>query len=292
MMTVPRHPPATLHLETAERLLVFGGPYSNLAATEAMRAEAIQLGIPPQHTICTGDVIAYAAEPEETARLVMDWGIHVVAGNCEEQLAAGAEDCGCGFEEGSVCDMLSRGWYPFALANTTAKTRNWMAGLPSALNFRFAGRNCHVLHGGSGVTNRFIFASDRDAIAEEVAGLDADIVFAGHAGLPFTASVNGTAWINAGVIGVPANDGTPDGWYALVERIDGNVRVALRRLAYDHTAAAAAMRRSGHANGYARAIVTGIWPSHDILPPDELERTGVRLRQKTLRLPRREPVDA
>ena len=47
-------------------ILVFGGPYSNLRATQAMRARAEELGIPPSSTICTGDVVAYCAEPEET----------------------------------------------------------------------------------------------------------------------------------------------------------------------------------------------------------------------------------
>ena len=51
------------------------------------------------------------------------------------------------------------------------------------------------------------------------------------------------------------------------------------RLTYGHHAAAAAMRRCGHANGYARTLVTGLWPSLDVFPP------GRKLRRRTLRLP-------
>src|SRR5262249_6191085 len=47
--------------------------------------------------------------PEETVSVLRDWGCHVIAGNCEEQLAAGGADCGCGFPEGSACDRLSKG---------------------------------------------------------------------------------------------------------------------------------------------------------------------------------------
>ena len=64
-------------------LLAFGGPYSHLQATEAMLAEARRRGIAPGNIICTGDVVAYAANPEETAQLIRGAGIHVVAGNCE-----------------------------------------------------------------------------------------------------------------------------------------------------------------------------------------------------------------
>ena len=274
----------TRTIDSTRPLLVFGGPYSNLQATRAMRREAETHSITPSHIICTGDVVAYAADPEETAREIRDWGIHVIAGNCEEQLADNAGDCGCGFEEGSVCDTLSRGWYPYALQKTSAEIKGWMAGLPKYLTFRYCGLRFRVLHGGGRETNRFVFASDRAALADEVEEADADVVIAGHAGLPFVTEFNETAWINPGVIGMPANDGTPDGWFGLIQAERDGISVSLHRLAYDYAAAAGAMRRSGHANGYARTLITGIWPSHDILPPAELEQTGRPLGESTARI--------
>src|SRR5215831_10236951 len=62
-------------------LLVFGGPYSNLNAVRALRARAGALGIRPDQCICTGDVIAYCAEPEETAIAIREWECKVVSGN-------------------------------------------------------------------------------------------------------------------------------------------------------------------------------------------------------------------
>jgi len=268
----------------APPLLVFGGPYSNLRATEAMRARAEALGIPPASVICTGDVVAYCAEPEETARAVRDWGCRVIAGNCEEQLAAGAADCACGFEEGSECDRLAKGWYPFAAARISAGMRAWMAGLPRTLAFDVAGLRVRVVHGGVAGISRFLFASERAALAEEVALSGADIVVAGHAGLPFIERVGRRVWFNPGVIGMPANDGTADGWYGLVAVEAGRLVLSTHRLAYDHIAAAAAVRRAGHADGYARTLVTGLWPSLDVLPPAERAATGRRLRRRTLRI--------
>jgi predicted phosphodiesterase len=265
-------------------LLVFGGPYSNERATLAMRAEAARRGIPPSHVICTGDVVAYCAEPEETAQLVRDWGIHVVAGNCEEQLAKAAADCACGFEEGSACDMLAKGWYPFANSRVSAESREWMARLPQTLRIQYGGFVLRVIHGGVSQVNRFLFASERSALAEELSGAACDIIVAGHAGLPFIERLPSGTWFNPGVIGMPANDGTPDVWYGLVSMEAGGLRLSTRRLAYDHHGAAAALRRSGHANGYARTLATGLWPSLDVLPPREREATGIRLRQKSLRV--------
>lgn len=273
-----------LAFSSDQPLLVFGGPYSNLAATLALQAEARRLAVPPERIICTGDVVAYCADPEETAMAVREWGCHVIQGNCEQQLAAGADDCACNFEAGSACATLAKGWYPFANARVTQVMRDWMGGLPATLVFRFAGRSFRVVHGGVAQVNRWVFASRRDVLAEEMALASADVVLAGHTGLPFIARTGGRLWFNPGVIGMPANDGTPEVWYGLIRAETNAVVLSTHRLAYDHHAAAAAMRRFGHANGYARTLVTGVWPSLDILPPDERAAMGRRIKPKSLRL--------
>ncbi len=270
--------------DTTKPLLVFGGPYSNVQATEALRRRADALTIPPSNVICTGDVVAYCAAPEETARLVADWGCHVIQGNCEQQLAVAAEDCACNFEEGTECAALAKGWYPYANARMSGEMRTWMGALPETLHFDYGGRSFRVVHGGTDIVNRWVFQSQRDVLAEEVARADADVVIAGHSGIPFAARVGGSLWFNPGVIGMPANDGTADVWYGLIRAIGDELLISTHRLAYDHHSAAAAMRRSGHANGYARTLITGLWPSLDILPHVEHEATGQRIRQRTVRL--------
>ena len=120
-------------------VMVFGGPYSNLQALLALRVEADRLGIPPTNVICTGDVVAYGTDPVACVRLVRDWGIAVVAGNVERQLAAGAMNCGCGFDEGSTCDRLSAGWYAYADASCDAEARAWMAALPDEIAWTCGG---------------------------------------------------------------------------------------------------------------------------------------------------------
>jgi predicted phosphodiesterase len=265
-------------------VLVFGGPYSNLQATEAVREEARRRGIPPSRVICTGDVVAYCAEPEETAQFVAGWGCHVIQGNCEQQLAAAADDCACNFEEGSACDLLAKGWYPFANARVSAAMRHWMGGLPATLRFRFGGLDFRVVHGGVDEVSRWVFASDAATIADECARSGADVTIAGHCGLPFIARAGQRVWFNPGVVGMPANDGTPEVWYGLIEAGREGVTLSTHRLGYDHLAAAGHMRRHGYANGYARALVTGLWPSLDILPPRERAATGQRLRPRSAKV--------
>jgi predicted phosphodiesterase len=281
----------TKHLGTLGRvgqpILVFGGPYSNLQATRALRQVADRLGIPPAHVICTGDVVAYCAEPAETIAEVRAWGCHVIQGNCEEQLAAGAEDCGCGFDAGSACDVLAKGWFPFANARVSRDDRLWMGGLPHRLAFSVAGITAHVLHGGTSSISRFVFASEPNVIEAEAAPLDSDLIIAGHAGIPFITRFGGVGdgsrvWFNAGVIGMPANDGTAETWYGLITPTTKGVELSTHRLTYDARPTVAAMRRYGYADGYAQALETGLWPSLCVLPPMEQAATGQKLSPETL----------
>ena len=260
-------------------LLVFGGPYSNLQATRAALAEAARRGIPSRRVICTGDVVAYGADAAACCDLVMESGIAVIAGNCEENLAAGALDCGCGFKEGTACDLLSRAWYAHADRQVAPGHRAWMAALPRRLVLDLPdGRSLAVLHGGAHDISRFLFASAAEAdLAEEIAETGCHGVIAGHCGLPFARRVGAGAWINAGAIGMPADDGTPRVWFAVLTPAERNLRVEVLPLDYDHAAAAAAMRAARLPEGYAAALGSGVWPSCDVLPPAERARRGVPL---------------
>jgi hypothetical protein len=266
-------------------VLAFGGPYSNLQATAAVLVEAARRGIPARRVLCTGDVVAYCADAAATTDLVMRSGIAVLAGNCEEQLAAAAEDCGCGFEEGTQCDLLSRAWYAHALREVTPAQRAWMGSRPRRIALALPdGRRLAVLHGGAAETSRFIFPSAPDAVlAGEIAATGADGAIAGHCGMPFARIVGGALWLNAGAIGMPADDGTPRGWFALLTPRPDGLSVEILPLHYDHAAAATAMRRARLPEGYARALESGTWPSCDVLPPAERARRGVPLRPVALR---------
>ena len=259
-------------------LLCFGGPYSNLQALRALLAEAARRGIPPARMLCTGDVVAYCADAAATLDLMMASGIATVMGNCEESLAAGGEDCGCGFEAGTACDLLSRGWFAHASAQVGPHHRAWMAALPRRIDLRLGGRRLAAIHGGAASINRFLFASAPEAVlAAEIAATGAEGVIAGHCGLPFTRLVGDGLWHNAGAIGMPADDGTPRAWVSLLVPEAGAIRIEHHALGYDHAGAAAAMRAAGLAGGYAAALGSGHWPSGDVLPAAEQARRGRRL---------------
>lgn len=254
--------------------MIFGGPYSNLQATRALFAEAERLDIPPSNIICTGDIIAYAGDPVETLDAIIHSGINVVMGNCEESFGNDGADCGCGFEEGSACDLLSKQWYDHANSLLSPWHREWMRGLPEHIRFSLGNFRFAAIHGGTRDISRWIFKSTpeqvkRDEIDELGWCAPVDGVIAGHCGLPFVDDLGDKIWINPGVIGMPANDGTRRTWYGILYARDDGLHTHIRELNYDHDRTAERMSEAGLASAYADSLISGIWPNMDVLPEEE-----------------------
>jgi len=256
--------------------LFFGGPYGNLQALTRLRALAAEHEVPPARAVCTGDAVAYCAQPEETVALLRDWGCRAIAGNVEQQLAAGSDDCGCNFAPGTTCDVLSRDWYAYCRARLSPASLAWMAALPPRLALEVGGRRVVVVHGAFSDVSAYVFRSTPWARkAAELAAAGADVVVAGHCGLPFAHAEGGRLWINAGVIGMPANEGRPRVWCLLATPEPGGaLRWEHRPFGYDHAAAAALMERAGLPAQYSRTLRTGLWDNCDILPPEETAARG------------------
>ncbi|NQW00776.1 MAG: metallophosphoesterase family protein [Rhodospirillales bacterium] len=275
--------PSILNLGSLdEPVLLFGGPYSNLQATEALMRSAAALGIAAANIICTGDVVAYAGDPAATTDLVMGSGMQVVMGNCEESFGFEGDDCGCGFDAGSACDLLSRQWYAHANSTLTPAHRAWMRSLPRQIRFAMSGQHVAVIHGGIDDLSRWIFASTPAAIKRQeiatLAGSGAvDVVVGGHCGLPFADDLADVLWLNAGVIGMPANDGTARTWFTALTPVRDGIRVDLHALSYDHQAAADRMNSLHLAGAYAKTLVDGYWPNMDVLPEGERHQAGVAI---------------
>ena len=254
--------------ELRGEITIFGGPYSNVQALDAMLACASGT------LICTGDLVAYCGAPNAVISRVQASGMCVVAGNCEKQLAASALDCGCGFEDGTTCDLLSAAWYAFANAQVGSAARAWMGGLPDILTFTHHGRRIAVLHGGVTDVARFIWSVSQEAeFLEELDALnmlcgDVDMVIAGHSGIAFAREIAGVRWVNAGVIGMPPHDGRAQTEFLRINEAGG---LTFERLSYDVAGAVADMMQSGLSQGYHTSLQTGIWPSEDVLP-DALRR--------------------
>ena len=251
-----------------EPIVLFGGPYSNLHALDGLLNDIQAGGLSAQNMICTGDMVAYCADGAACVEKMRDLKIPTVAGNCEKQLAEGAEDCGCGFEAGTACDVLSVAWYGHARQTIDAELRSYLGTCPDRLVFRHHDRRYIVIHGGASDISAFLWPSSETALFEaECATLEEEIgsfdaVIAGHCGMAFQRDVGGKSWVNAGTIGLPPHDGRQQTRYAILDQ----GQVSFHQLDYDAAAAQTAMIAAGLTQGYHESLMSGYWPSEDILP--------------------------
>lgn len=268
-----------LHIGTLEGpLLIFGGVYSNYQALERLMKIAETKGIPSSNIICTGDIVAYCAEPEACLQAIRDWGIHCISGNVELQLVNDEDDCGCNFEESTRCDLFSKNWYPFAKSKVSEASIQWLETLPQFLQFSYAGKECFVLHGAYQNTSEFIFKSSPWAVkSTQFQQLGVDVILAGHCGIPFYDNRQDKYWLNAGVIGMPANDGSTEVWYLELSDQQGFFDFDFNHFDYDHLQTAQLMENNNLPKAYAHTLRTGIWDNCDILPPIETNQQGIPL---------------
>lgn len=260
------------------KLLLFGGVYSNLQALEDLRAWAHFNNYAPEEILCSGDIIGYCAQPRECIELMRVWNVQSIAGNVEIQLRNEEDDCGCNFNENSLCDIYSKQWYPFSQGKITEEDRQWMRGLPESAVVHFGGKRWGLVHGSSSETSKFVYKST--PWAEKQAEMDllgVDHILAGHCGIPCFDSKNGRAWINSGALGMPANDGTPRVWFCTIKHVGSNFEVQFHALEYDRETTDSLIRKNNLPEVYAKTLQTGLWDSTEVLRTEEAALTGVRI---------------
>ena len=255
------------------KLLLFGGVYSNLHALEKLISIAESEGILPENCICTGDITGYCAQPEETVQLFKKWGVHTIAGNVELQLANDSEDCGCDFKAGGRCDSFSKMWFPYTKGRLSEDSLRWISEIPQNISFDYVDKKVTVVHGTFSNVSEFVFASNgeqhkRDCFDET----QSDVVIAGHCGLPFHQTIKEKLWLNPGVIGMPANDGTTRVWYMILDESEGELKYTHRSFDYDYKAAQQSMFQNHLPEAYADTLSSGLWDNMEILP--EIEKMG------------------
>jgi alkylhydroperoxidase/carboxymuconolactone decarboxylase family protein len=265
------------HIGTKDgKLLLFGGVYSNLQALEALISIAESEGIPAENCICTGDITGYCAQPEETVQLFRKWGAISIAGNVELQLANDSEDCGCDFKAGGRCDSFSKTWFPYTKGYLSQNSLEWIAKIPENISFEYVGKKVTVVHGNYSNVSEFIFKSNANQSKETCfSETDSEVIIAGHCGLPFHQTVKEKLWLNPGVIGMPANDGTTRVWYMILESDQNEIKYTHRSFEYDFKTAQQLMFKNHLPEAYADTLSSGIWDNMEILPEIEKMEQGI-----------------
>ncbi|MEO6221254.1 MAG: metallophosphoesterase family protein [Ginsengibacter sp.] len=260
------------------KLLFFGGVYSNLQALSSLKKWAEENNFLPQNIFCTGDILGYCAQPVECISLLKEWGIYSIAGNVELNIRNNKDDCGCDFESGGRCDLFSKNWYNYIQNNLDTPSKLWINSLPHHIKFKYGKDKVTIVHGSWLHTSEFIFNStDWSVKKTNFDDSGSTIILAGHCGLPFINQKNQLTWLNPGVIGMPANDGSTKVWFASLEIKDEKIIYLFHQLEYDFNTASNLMISNNLPDTYAGTLFTGIWDNCEILPEEETKMQGKKL---------------
>jgi predicted phosphodiesterase len=202
--------------------------HGNLPALDAVLADAHERGA--RRFVLGGDYALFGAWPTETVTRLRALEAAWIRGNGERWTASADEAPDDPTVQGAIADCAA------ALGAATVAE---LAALPEML-VHGQDRFCH----GSPVSDvRSFLPQPDDDEAELLEGMSEPRLVFGHTHLPFRriSAHRGIELVNPGSVGMPF-DGDPRAAYALIADDRG---VEHRRVGYDHSASAAAVRRRG-----------------------------------------------
>ena len=251
------------------RVALFGGVYSNHIALRAAIDDARRRGC--EAMFCLGDLGAFGPNPDKVFPLLIDAGVVCMRGNYDDSIGNDLADCQCGYTD-PADNYYARLSYQYTYRMTSPRWRRWMAALPREIRFDMGGRRALCCHGSPRKINEFLWETTTPTHLLErfCDDFSADVIVATHTGLPWTRHLSGgRMFINCGVLGRPANDGTTDVGYVVLDEHSAEYV----RLAYDHERLAAEMEAEELPGPFVETIRTGWWTTClEILPAKERAR--------------------
>ncbi|GAB5441309.1 MAG: metallophosphoesterase family protein [Fuerstiella sp.] len=266
------------------RLAFFGGLYSNYLALQSAITDAHSRGVDAIY--CLGDLGAFGPHPDRVFPLLHQHGIECVRGNYDDSIGFEKDDCQCGYTDPRD-NYFAQISYEYTLAGTSQDNRRWLQQLPTEIRLNVDGLNVLLCHGSPRRTNEFLWESTTSTqflnrLADEH---EADVIVGSHSGIHWQRVLShGRRYINAGVLGRPANDGRTHVWYAIVEFDSAdpnalpcthggravNVHVEFVPVVYDYQRLASEMRAEQLPEEFITTVLSGWWTTClEVLPARE-----------------------
>ncbi|MBI2907965.1 MAG: metallophosphoesterase family protein [Chloroflexi bacterium] len=234
------------------RIATFSDVHSNRHALEAVLGEIDKHR--PDRVYCLGDLVGYGAYPNEVIELIRQRNIPTVMGNYDDGVGFDKDECGCAYTDPELQKLgdLSFKW---TKQRVTPGSKVFLRSLLPSIRFEAEGKRVLLVHGSPRKINEYLY-EDRGAVTlERMARLaDADVLAFGHTHMPYVKTAGGVVLVNNGSVGKP-RDGDPRAAYALID-IGPEINATIHRVAYDVTAAAAAVRLSGLPPHFADLLET------------------------------------
>ncbi|MGE3801580.1 MAG: metallophosphoesterase [Candidatus Kapaibacterium sp.] len=243
----------------AHTIAVMGGTYGNVPALKAALADAKEAGCDAFAFI--GDSIGCCGHSDEIVELIRANFSTLVAGNHEQQAAAGELTCGCGYASPED-ERISCIAFAYASQSLSEPHRNWLGTWPDMVLLHVGDYSLLLVHGSPNETSEFIYESEvRDEQIEAwLAKYNVGGIVGTHTGLTWHRELPSGGWMaNCGAIGKPDHDGDTAVHYGIVTVEEDGLHFQLRRVTYNHLDWVAQLEAEGVDEIFISPLRTGIW---------------------------------
>jgi putative phosphoesterase len=235
------------------RIALFSDIHANYQALDAVLADIRTAR--PDRVYCLGDLVGYASAPDDVVERIRREGVPTVMGNYDDGVGFDRDECGCAYREASDRELGQRS-LEWTKAHTTADNKAFLRTLAVEIRFDVAGTRVLLVHGSPRKMNEYLFEDRPLSSFQRLArSSNADVIVYGHTHVPYSKTVDGVLFVNAGSVGKP-KDGDPRACYALLD-LSAAPMVTFRRVEYDVASAAAGIRRTDLPPRFARDIELG-----------------------------------
>jgi putative phosphoesterase len=235
------------------RVAIISDIHANITALEAVLVDLQTQNV--ERTCCLGDLVGYAAHPNEVIDRIRRNETPPIMGNYDDGVGFDRDECGCAYrdpEEQRLGDLSLR----WTQRNVTPDRKEFLRSLQPEIRFEADGKRFRLVHGSPRRMNEYLF-EDRplSSFQRLAATSETDVLIFGHTHKPYVKRVDGVLFVNAGSVGKP-KDGNSRACYVVLDTI-GDVTLEFRRVPYDIQAAAAAIRRSELPDTFATDLEMG-----------------------------------
>ncbi len=236
------------------RIGIISDIHGNMAALDAVLRDLEPRALDAIY--CLGDLVGYAAHPDEVTERIRSEGIPTIMGNYDDGVGFERDECGCAYTN-PVDKALGDQSLAWTKANVTPENKAFLRTLVSEIRLEADGRRVLLVHGSPRRINEYLF-EDRpiSSFQRLAASSQADIIVFGHTHKPYTKRAGDVLFVNAGSVGKP-KDGDWRACYVVLDPSDAANPVEFIRLPYDVASEAAAIRASDLPDKFATDIETG-----------------------------------
>jgi len=223
------------------RIAIFSDIHGNRHALGAVLADIDSEA--PDRVYCLGDLVGYGAFPNEVIERIRDRAIPTIMGNSDDGVGFDKDECGCAYTDPEMKRLgnVSLIWTREAV---TPENKEFLRSLLPNIRLNVEGKEILLVHGSPRKINEYVYEDRLAASLEHIAkSAEADVLVFGHTHLPYSKKVAGVLLVNDGSVGKP-KDGDARACYVILD-VGDEVKVEFRRVPYDVSAAAAAVRASG-----------------------------------------------